>query len=199
MTNYSFAARRMAAVPGAHGGGRTVGWFSGWLLTLALLAGVPRAGAQALLPPGFGETRIDGIASASALAVAPDGRVFVCEQRGNVRVHKGGVLLPDPFVSVTVHAYQERGLIGIQLDPDFSANHFVYLYYTALTPTIHNRLSRFTANGDVAEVGSEVPLLDLPTLGESGWHNGGSLAFGDRKSTRLNSSHSDLSRMPSSA
>ncbi|GDY22131.1 hypothetical protein LBMAG56_34780 [Verrucomicrobiota bacterium] len=168
----------MAAVAGARGSARTRGWFGGWLLTLALLAGVPRAGAQALLPPGFGETRIDGIASAAAMAVAPDGRVFVCEQRGNVRVVKGGVLLPAPFVSVTVHAYQERGLIGIQFDPDFSANHFVYLYYTSLSPTIHNRLSRFTANGDVADVGSEVALLDLPTLGESGWHNGGSLAFG---------------------
>ena len=178
MTDDIFAATRTTAVAVARGSGRGGVWFGGWLLALALLAGVPRAGAQALLPPGFAETRIAGIASGAALAVAPDGRVFVCEQRGNVRVVKDGVLLPAPFVSVTVHAYQERGLIGIQFDPDFSANNFVYLYYTALTPTVHNRLSRFTANGDVAEVGSEVVLLDLPTLGESGWHNGGSLAFG---------------------
>ena len=37
----------------------------------------------------------------------------------------------------------------------FATNHFVYVYYTATTPTIHNRISRFTANGDVAVAGSE--------------------------------------------
>ena len=149
-------------------------------LTLALLAAVaPReVHAQAMLPTGFTETRIEGISAATALELAPDGRAFVCEQRGNVRVIKNGVLLPDPFLTVDVQSYQERGLIGIQFDPDFAANRRVYVYYTALAPTFHNRLSRFTADGDVTVPGSEVVLLDLPTLGESGWHNGGSMVFG---------------------
>jgi len=54
----------------------------------------------------------------------------------------------------------------------------VYVYYTATTPAIHNRISRFTANGDVAVPGSEVALLDLNNLSSATNHNGGALAFG---------------------
>ncbi len=154
------------------------GWAAGMLAMMLLSAGAAQVRAQAILPPGFAETRVEGISSPTAMAVAPDGRVFVCEQRGAVRVVKGGVLLRDPFVALAVHAFQERGLVGIQFDPDFAINRHVYVYYTAVTPTIHNRLSRLTADGDVAVPGSEVVLLDLPTLGESGWHNGGSMVFG---------------------
>ena len=54
----------------------------------------------------------------------------------------------------------------------------MYVYYTATTPAIHNRISRFTANGDVAVPGSEVALLDLNNLSSATNHNGGALAFG---------------------
>ena len=56
-------------------------------------------------------------------------------------------------------------------------NQFVYVYYTATSPTIHNRVSRFTANGNVAVAGSEFVLLDLPTLSATN-HNGGAMHFG---------------------
>ena len=52
---------------------------------------------------------------------APDGRLFVCEQGANLRVIKNGVLLPTPFVSLTVDSSGERGLLGMAFDPDFSA------------------------------------------------------------------------------
>jgi glucose/arabinose dehydrogenase len=52
----------------------------------------------------------------------------------------------------------ERGLLGVAFDPAFASNGYVYVYYTAATPTLHNRVSRFTASGDVAAVGSEVPI-----------------------------------------
>lgn len=111
------------------------------------------------------------------MAVAPDGRVFVAQQGGAVRVIRNGVLLSAPFVTVTVNALGERGLIGIAVDPQFTVNGFVYLHYTATSPTIHNRVSRFTASGDVAVTGSEMVLLDLPTLGATN-HNGGAIHFG---------------------
>ena len=63
-------------------------------------------------------------------------------------------------------------------DPAFATNHFVYVYYTATTPTVHNRISRFTANGDVAVAGSEVVILELDNLSSATNHNGGALAFG---------------------
>ena len=139
---------------------------------------VPDAGAQTVLPSGFSELQIPGFSSPSAMVQAPDGRIFVCEQAGNVKIIRNDAVLPTLFLSLDAQAYQERGLVGITLAPDFATNQFVYIYYTAKTPTFHNRLSRFTANGDVAVPGSEVILQELPTLGESGWHNGGALNFG---------------------
>ena len=155
--------------------------FSLWALVaccLLLGGGSRELGAQTVLPPGFTETQIYGLFSPSAMVQAPDGRIFVCEQAGYVKLIKDDAVLATPFLSVDAQAYQERGLVGITLDPGFVTNQFVYIYYTAKTPTFHNRLSRFTANGDVVVPGSEVILLDLPTLGESGWHNGGALNFG---------------------
>jgi glucose/arabinose dehydrogenase len=135
--------------------------------------------AAAILQPGFTENRIaSGISRPTAMAFAPDGRLFVCQQTGQLRVIKDGVLLPTPFLTVTVNSSGERGLLGVAFDPNFAANGFVYVYYTATTPNIHNRVSRFTANGDVAAAGSEVVVLDLNPLSGATNHNGGAVHFG---------------------
>ena len=145
---------------------------------LVLLAGVMMAGAQAILPEGFYETQVRGLSSPTAMAVGPDGWILVCEQRGTLRLIRNGALQSQPFLQVDAQSFQERGLGGVQFDPGFVSNRWIYVYYTAMQPTLHNRLSRFTAGETNAVPGSEVALLDLPTLGVSGWHNGGSIAFG---------------------
>jgi glucose/arabinose dehydrogenase len=110
---------------------------------------------------------------------APDGRLFVAEQGGRLRVVKNGALLPTPFVTLTVNATGERGLLGVAFDPDFAANQYVYVFYTATTPAIHNRISRFTASGDVADTSvGEVVILDFDNLGGATNHNGGAIHFG---------------------
>jgi glucose/arabinose dehydrogenase len=132
----------------------------------------------ATLPAGFTEVQVaGGLASPTAMQFAPDGRLFICEQGGRLRVVRNGQLLPSPFLTLSVSASGERGLLGVAFDPNFAVNQFVYVYYTATSPTIHNRVSRFTANGDVAQPGSETVLLDLETLGATN-HNGGALSFG---------------------
>ncbi len=132
----------------------------------------------ATLPAGFTESLVaSGLNTPTAMQFAPDGRLFVCEQNGRLRVIKNGALLSTPFLTVTVSSSGERGLLGVAFDPDFAVNQFVYVYYTATSPTIHNRVSRFTASGDVAAPGSEVVLLDLENLTATN-HNGGALAFG---------------------
>ena len=147
-------------------------------LLLVVTAAAASNAAAATLPAGFRETLVaTGISSATAMQFAPDGRLFVCEQGGTLRVIKNGVLLPTPFVSLTVDSNGERGLLGVAFDPNFASNQFVYLYYTATTTTVHNRISRFIANGDVAVPASGVVLLDLPALGATN-HNGGALNFG---------------------
>ena len=135
-------------------------------------------GPLATLPGGFFETQITGLSNPTAMALAPDGRIFVCEQGGNLRVIKNGALLATPFLTVTVSSVGERGLLGVAFDPNFLNNQFVYVYYTATTPAIHNRVSRFTANGDVVVPGSELIVLDLNNLSSATNHNGGAIHFG---------------------
>jgi glucose/arabinose dehydrogenase len=150
-------------------------------VVLALLTVRP---AMAQLPAGFEEVVVvSGLAAPTAMAFAPDGRLFVCEMGGRVRVYKQGQLLSTPFVQLSVTANSERGLLGIAFDPNFGSNRFVYLYYTTSSgsrnppPSPKNRVSRFTANGDVAVAGSETILVDnIPS--DAGNHNAGCLRFG---------------------
>src|SRR5689334_626713 len=54
-----------------------------------------------------------------ALAVAPDGRIFVTERGGRVRVIENGKLRAEPWATIGVTAVGEAGLMGIALPPDF--------------------------------------------------------------------------------
>jgi glucose/arabinose dehydrogenase len=145
---------------------------------LLLLSGVFFSLNAATLPGGFVETQISGLSAPTAMDFAPDGRLFVCLQGGNLRVIKNGALLPTPFLTLTVDSSAERGLLGVAFDPNFATNNFVYVYYTVPGSPAHNRVSRFTANGDVAMAGSETVLLNLDNLSSAGNHNGGAIHFG---------------------
>jgi glucose/arabinose dehydrogenase len=145
------------------------------VIAFSLLRPTP-ADAQGL-PSGFVRSQIAQVNAATRMAFAPDGRIFVAELGGRLRVIKNGALLATPFVTINVAGGGgERGLAGLVLDPNFATNHYVYVYYTAPTPTIHSRLSRFTANGDVAVPGSEKIILELDTQ-TANIHNGGALKF----------------------
>ena len=131
------------------------------------------------LPAGFSknESWVTGLSQPATFAQAPDGRIFVCEKGGSLRVIKNGALLPTPFHQFTVDNTGERGLIGVAFHPDFASNGYVYAHYTATTPTKHNRISRLVANGDVS-TGAETAIVDLPTLSNALIHNGGAIHFG---------------------
>ncbi|MEO8503283.1 MAG: PQQ-dependent sugar dehydrogenase [Acidobacteriota bacterium] len=154
------------------------------LLATATLGGGATA---ATVPVGFSEQILTSALSApTAMAIAPDpdNRVFVTQQGGALRVIKNDVLLATAFTTLTVDSNGERGLLGVALDPNFATNHFLYLYYTVPAtsmPTVaaHNRVSRFTANGDVVLAASEVVLLNLNDLSGATNHNGGALHFGN--------------------
>ncbi|QHT69190.1 T9SS type A sorting domain-containing protein [Rhodocytophaga rosea] len=129
-------------------------------------------------PAGFSQVSITTeLANPTVMAFAPDGRIFVAEQSGRLRIIKNGILLDTPFVTLKVNASGERGLIGITLDPNFTTNGYMYLYYTVASGA-NNRISRFTANGDVAVAGSEKILLNLDPLSKATNHNGGAMHFG---------------------
>ena len=90
--------------------------------------------SAATLPEGFAETRLaTGLDQPTAISMSPDGRLFVCEKKGRLRIIKNGSLLPNPFLQVEVYPNGERGLLGVTFDPDFEHNGYVYIYYTDFT------------------------------------------------------------------
>lgn len=111
------------------------------------------------------------------LEVAPDGRVFFVERDGALKVW-------DPLTGRTRQAgfvptavLIEDGLLGLELDPDFSANGWIYLYYTPRDGS-PNRLSRFALRNDRLEPASERVMLEVPVQREKCCHSAGSLEFG---------------------
>src|SRR5687768_14496210 len=98
----------------------------GFILLLSL--GSSQTNAEP--PTGFQRTLIigSGLQYPTALEFAPDGRLFVLELGGGVRIYKDNALLPDPFATVPTTTAPDRSLLGIAFDPDFNTNHYVYFY-----------------------------------------------------------------------
>ena len=143
------------------------------LVALLAISTTPRVAAQS------GTFQIDtqyvtGLSSPTALAFLPDGRMFVTQQSGAIRVVLANrQVLATPFMTVTTVNDQERGLLGIALDPQFATNNYVYLFYT---PGAFSRVSRVTANGNVVVPNSEVTIFEYGNF--SGNHRGGDIRFG---------------------
>lgn len=145
-------------------------------LCLSLLLAAPwRASA---LPVGFTQETLASGLDAVAVKTAADGRVFFTEKRGAIRIYKGGKLLPAPFVDISgkVDATMEKGMLGLALDPDFTANGFVYAFYVDKNHSGY--VLRWTAQGDAAATGSEKLIFDAGVTGDGNFHHGGDIAFG---------------------
>lgn len=125
-----------------------------------------------------------------AMGVPGDGsgRLFICEQRGTVRIIQNGKLLLIPFLDLRKkmislsRIYDERGLLGIAFHPNFKSNRKFYVYYSIETEmkgmNHKNVLAEFTAsasNPNVAKPEGKILLeIQHPKMN----HNGGQLAFG---------------------
>jgi glucose/arabinose dehydrogenase len=143
-------------------------------IALALLTSVgtllvlPIGPAQAApnLPQGFTDSQVvSGLTNPTDMEFAPDGRLFVTEDAGRVRIAKpDGTLATFLNISTKVDSKGERGLLALTFDPGFSTNHYVYIHYTkkatSTTPP-HNRVVRVTASGDRAVSGSETLIFRL--------------------------------------
>lgn len=122
------------------------------------------------------EVVITGLEIPWSLAFAPDGRLFVPERPGRVRIVD--VARGTSEVALTlddVFAEGEAGLLGLALDPAFTSNRLLYLYYTARTSRgVANRVVRYReSNGRLVE---QVVLLD--DIPANTIHDGGRLRFG---------------------
>ncbi|MEZ0342427.1 PQQ-dependent sugar dehydrogenase [Mycobacterium sp. pV006] len=104
-----------------------------------------------------------------------DGRILVAEKAGAIRLVENGVVRPQPLATLKVSTLGERGIGGLEVDPDFDTNGYLYVAYTTEAPV--NQLSRFTVVGDTVDLDSELVLLRSEQLSAVN-HHGGALGFG---------------------
>jgi glucose/arabinose dehydrogenase len=137
------------------------------------------------LPPGFTQSQVvSGLTDPMDMKFAPDGRLFVAEQAGKLRVlNSDGNLATFLDISTRVNSQGERGLMGVAFDPNYSTNRFIYLYYTqkaTSTTPVHNRIVRFTAtrSGNGVVAGSERLIFRLNNQ-STNYHQGGAIDFGN--------------------
>lgn len=118
------------------------------------------------------------------LTVLPNLDVLITQRRGEIlryseqtkTVKQVGFL--DAYFKAHVKGVNaEEGVLGIQADPDFKNNHYVYIYYSPADTSV-NRLSRFTFENDTIDNKSEKIVLQLYSQREICCHTGGSIAFG---------------------
>lgn len=120
----------------------------------------------ALATPAMSEPRVETVAGGLevpwALAFAPDGRLFVTERPGRIRLVKNGRLETEPIAALPVAAVGEGGLMGLALDPAFAETGQLYTCYTAEKGgRLVNRLVRLTLRGGRAG-GERVLIDDIP-------------------------------------
>lgn len=110
------------------------------------------------------------------LSIARDGRVFMGERHGGLKVWRPNTKDTLTLGHLPVFTGPEDGLLGLALDPGFLTNHWLYLFHS--TPGIlENRVSRFTVDHDALDLESQRVLLRIPTLAKKPNHSGGGLGF----------------------
>jgi len=121
------------------------------------------------------DTIASGLDVPWALGFAPDGRIFVTERTGRIRVIENGALRAEPWATLPVAAEGEAGLMGLALAPDFTESRELFVVGTfEQGGTLVNRLMRFTDEG-----GKGVrPTVILDGIPSAVFHAGDALAFG---------------------
>jgi glucose/arabinose dehydrogenase/PKD repeat protein len=98
------------------------------------VSGTPEPVAAASLPPGFQEEIVfSGLTQPTAVRFSPDGRVFVAEKSGLIKVFDNLTdTTPTVFADLRtqVHNFWDRGLLGLALPPNFPTIPYVYVLYT---------------------------------------------------------------------
>src|SRR5215208_7588510 len=155
------------------------------LTAIAALAGsTTPAHSAPVVPQGFTHSKVaSGLVDPTDMEFSPDGRLFVTEDKGRVRiVNPNGTLTTFLDISAIVNARLSRGLHAITFDPAFATNHYVYLHFTRKatgTAAAHERVERWTASttSNTTVAGSEKLILRIGTKSADQFM-GGALDFG---------------------
>lgn len=118
------------------------------------------------------------------MTVLPNLDILVAQRRGELLLYKhdAKTLRQVGYLNVYWHTNTpgvnaEEGFMGLQKDPHFDKNHWIYCYYSPVDSSV-NRLSRFTFTNDTLDMSSEKTILEVHAQREMCCHTGGSIAFG---------------------
>lgn len=135
---------------------------------------------QEVLGTGAG---LDGPIDLQALP-PPDGRLFIAERRGRLRIYQGGMLLATPFLDIStriVFPYAaEDGLLSFAFHPQYSSGQpYVFVHFIDRNAGAnHIVVERYQVSADpnvLQASGTEV--IRIPHPGQTN-HYGGRVAFG---------------------
>ncbi len=152
--------------------------------------------AKSQLPPDedrFSKTQLSQgeFLEPTEMAVLPNLDVLVVQRRGEIMLYKNDskkvsqVGFLNVYFKTSVGGVNvEEGLLGLQKDPDFGKNNWVYVYYSPADSSV-NRLSRFTFKNDIFDNASEKVILEVKSQREICCHTGGSIAFGPDRTLYL--------------
>ena len=145
--------------------------------TLAVVVGASIClGAQT--PALSTEAVLRGLEAPWAIDFAPDGRIFLSERPGRIRIARDGQLQTAPWMTLEVADVSEAGLLGLALDPQFAQNRFVYVAYTyrSATGRLVNRLVRL--RDDPATGRGTLDRVLMDEVAGAPNHDGGRVRFG---------------------
>jgi len=130
------------------------------------------------------------------MKMLPDDKIIFIERRGAIKLYDPEQGNTREVSKLNVFTTGEEGLLGIAIDPNWSENHFIYLFYTPNKDSRSLRLSRFVFLNDSLHKSSEIVMLKVPTFDvEEDYHVAGSLEFDEAGFLYLsigdNAHHSD--------
>ncbi|MBM1106783.1 PQQ-dependent sugar dehydrogenase [Aurantibacter crassamenti] len=132
---------------------------------------------HAQLPTSFQQVDLlTGLSNATTMQFAQDGRIFILDRYGEVIIYKTDTQTSVSAGTLPVYHEFEDGLLGIAFDPNFLTNNYIYLHYSVIGVD-KNRVSRFTMNGDILDLNSEVIILDWAVQRIVSFHSGGDMEF----------------------
>jgi glucose/arabinose dehydrogenase len=135
------------------------------------LAGLVSSALAQTHPAGFeDEMVIGGLDEPTALLQMPDGKLLVGLRTGVIRVVlPNGTLLPKAMLTIPVHTFEETGLLGLALHPQYPTQPFLYVFHSP-TPGTVNRVTRYAVTADTVVAGSAQVMIEIP-MGD-GYHLG---------------------------
>ena len=180
------------------------------LMPLALLAQVPEENRFQKV------TLTENLNEPLELAVLPDERVIFIERHGLVKMYSPLTKKTTTIASIPVSTKYnfadggqpeaEDGLLGLNIDPNFNKNHWVYLYYSPAGSEPKNILARFELKGNTLDLNSKKVVLEIPTQRDQCCHTGGSidwdsagnlyLSTGDNTSPRASDGYAPIDERP---